>query len=58
MKNLIRLGIPKGQAYSWSRSRKGGWRIAYSPILGTIITISRLKQRGYIPFLAYDLKIR
>ncbi|MCP4551976.1 MAG: hypothetical protein GY834_08070 [Bacteroidetes bacterium] len=27
-------------------------------ILGTTITISRLKQRGYIPFLAYYLKNR
>jgi len=25
----------------------GGWAIAQSPILGTTITIDRLKQRGY-----------
>ncbi|WP_299584687.1 group II intron reverse transcriptase/maturase [uncultured Sunxiuqinia sp.] len=48
-KNLIRLGVEQGQAYQWSRSRMGGWRIAQSPILGTTITIDRLKARGYIP---------
>ena len=48
-KNLIRLGIEQGMAYAWSRSRMGGWAIAQSPILGTTITVNRLKQRGYIP---------
>ena len=28
MRSFIRLGIPKGQAYAWSRSRMGGWAIA------------------------------
>ncbi len=27
-KNLIRLGIPQGQAYAWSRTRMGGWAVA------------------------------
>ncbi len=47
-RNLIRLGINQGQAYAWSRSRMGGWAIAQSPILGTTITIERLKKRGYV----------
>jgi group II intron reverse transcriptase/maturase len=46
-KNLIRLGVEQGQAYAWSRSRMGGWAIAQSPILGTTITLDRLKRRGY-----------
>jgi len=46
-RSLIRLGIEQGQAYAWSRSRMGGWAIAQSPILGSTITIDRLKQRGY-----------
>ncbi len=50
-KNLIRLGIEHGQAYAWSRSRMGGWAIAQSPILGTTITLDRLKDRGYISSL-------
>lgn len=50
-RSLIRLGIPYGQAYAWSRTRMGGWAVAQSPILGTTITIKRLKQRGYIPML-------
>lgn len=44
-KNLNRLGVNLGQAYAWSRSRMGGWRIAQSPILGTTITVDRLKSR-------------
>ena len=50
-KNLIRLGIEHGQAYAWSRSRMGGWAIAQSPILGTTITLDRLKKRGYVSTL-------
>lgn len=58
MRSLIRLGKTPVDAYRWSRSRMGGWRVACSPILGTTITIARLQQRGYIPFLDYYLKIR
>lgn len=50
-RSLIRLGIPHGQAYAWSRTRMGGWAVAQSPILGTTITIKRLKERGYIPMV-------
>lgn len=57
-KNLIRLGIKPEQAYAWSRTRMGGWRVAQSPILGTTITIKRLKQRGYISLLDYYQKVR
>ena len=46
-KNLIRLGVKHDQAYAWSRTRKGGWATAQSPILGTTITLKRLKMRGY-----------
>ncbi|MFM7857575.1 MAG: group II intron maturase-specific domain-containing protein [Flammeovirgaceae bacterium] len=54
--NLIRLGIPKGQAYAWSRTRMGGWAVAQSPILVTTITLKRLVQRGYEPMLSYYKK--
>jgi group II intron reverse transcriptase/maturase len=50
-KNLIRLGVPKGQAYAWSRTRMGGWAVAQSPILITTITLERLHKRGYISML-------
>lgn len=56
-KNLIRLGVKRGQAYAWSRTRLGGWRIAQSPILNTTITVQRLKRRGYISMLDLYLKI-
>lgn len=51
MRSLIRLGIKPNQAYAWSRTRKGGWAVAQSPILGTTITIKSLKKRGYIPLI-------
>ncbi|WP_216595951.1 hypothetical protein [Flammeovirga sp. OC4] len=47
-KNLMRLGISYDQAYAWSRTRKGGWAVAQSPILITTITLERLEKRGYI----------
>jgi group II intron reverse transcriptase/maturase len=56
-KNLIRLGVDKEHAYAWSRSRMGGWAIAQSPILGTTITIERLKMRGYVSLLDIYSKI-
>ena len=52
-KNLIRLGIEKGQAYAWSRTRMGGWAIAQSPILRTTITQTRLRRKGYKPLTDY-----
>ena len=52
-KNLIRLGIEKGMAYAWSRTRMGGWAVALSPILRTTITIKRLKIRGYVSLIEY-----
>jgi len=52
-KNLIRLGINQGQAYAWSRTNMGGWAVAQSPILGTTITLSRLRRRGYESMLSY-----
>ena len=50
-KNLIRLGVEQGQSYAWSRTRMGGWAVAQSPILGTTITLVRMKKRGYISLL-------
>jgi group II intron reverse transcriptase/maturase len=56
-KNLMRLGISKGQAYAWSRTSMGGWAVAQSPILVTTITVKRLMQRGYEPLLDYYRKV-
>lgn len=57
-KNLIRLGVPIGQAYAWSRTRMGGWAVAQSPILGTTITIDRLSKRGYKSLLNYYNQVK
>lgn len=56
-KNLIRLGVPYGQAYAWSRTRMGGWATAQSPILVTTITLERLAKRGYESMLEHYLKV-
>ena len=50
MRSFIRLGIPKGQSYAWSRSRMGGWAIAQSPIMRTTVTLNRLERKGYFSF--------
>ncbi|MCO5267492.1 MAG: hypothetical protein M9897_01180 [Brumimicrobium sp.] len=46
--NLIKLGASERDATRWSMTRKGGWTIAQSPILGTTITLERLRRRGYV----------
>ena len=57
-KNLIRLGIKKGIAYAWSRTRMGGWAVAQSPILGTTIKVSLLKRKGYESMIDYYSKFK
>lgn len=56
-KNLIRLGVDHQHAYAFSRTRKGGWAVAQSPILTTTITLERLAKRGYESMLDYYLKV-
>jgi len=56
-KNLIQLGVDQDHAYSWSRTRMGGWAVAQSPILVTTITLERLRKRGYEALLNYYEKI-
>ena len=56
-KNLIRLGVDPDHAYQWSRTRMGGWATAQIPILGTTITLERLRKRGYEALLTYYVKI-
>jgi RNA-directed DNA polymerase len=56
-KNLIRLGVDYYHASVWSRTRKGGWAIAQSPILGTTITLERLRKRGYQSMLDYYFQV-
>jgi len=57
-KNLIRLGVKKGTAYAWSRTRMGGWAVAQSPILGTTIKVSLLKRKGYFSMIDYYSKVK
>ena len=57
-RSLIRLGVNPNFAYAWSRTRMGGWAVAQSPILGSTITIARLKKKGYIAMMEYYQKQR
>jgi RNA-directed DNA polymerase len=57
VKNLTQLGVQQEMAWQWGHSRMGGWAVACSPILGTTITLDRLKTRGYKSFLEYYLEI-
>jgi group II intron reverse transcriptase/maturase len=56
-KNLIRLGVDHDHAYAYSRTRKGGWAVAQSPVLNTTITLERLQKRGYVSALSIYEKI-
>lgn len=56
-KNLIRLGVEQGKAYAYSRTRKGGWAIAQSPIMTTTVTLERLRKRGYASMFDYYQRV-
>ena len=53
----MRLGVDRYHAYVWSRTRKGGWAVAQSPILGTTVILERLRKRGYESMLDYYFKV-
>ena len=55
--NLIRLGIDQEHAYSWSRTRMGGWAVAQSPIMKQPINLARLRKRGYESMLEHYQKV-
>jgi len=56
-KNFLRLGVDHNHAYSWSRTRMGGWAVAQSPIMKTTITLERLCKRGYESMLEHYQKV-
>ena len=53
----MQLGVDPQHAYAFSRTRKGGWAVAQSPILTTTVTLQRLQQRGYESLLDYYFKV-
>lgn len=61
-KRRLRAFLQLGMSPSWARrfaySRKGGWHLSCSPVMKMTVTEERLRQRGYIPFLEYYLKVR
>jgi group II intron reverse transcriptase/maturase len=55
---FLQLGVEPSWARRFAWSRKGGWAIACSPIMGITVTIERLRKKGYIPFLEYYLSVK
>ena len=55
--NWERFGIERDHICQWSRTRKGGWAVAQSPILTTTITLERLRKRNYESMLFYYEKV-
>jgi group II intron reverse transcriptase/maturase len=55
---FLQLGVKPSLARRFAYSRLGGWRIACSPIMGTTVTEEKLRQKGYVPFLEYYLKVK
>lgn len=57
VKNLIKLGVSKGQSYMWGNSSKGYCRVAHSPILLRTLTKDYWRRQGYIGFaITYNEK--
>lgn len=56
--NLEKLGVKKPEARRLSLTRKSYWRIANSIILKTSITVSKLRQAGYVFLSDYYRKLR
>jgi group II intron reverse transcriptase/maturase len=52
------LGINHEWAMKFAWSRKGGWRLSCSPVMGMTVTEERLKQRGYLSFKEYYHQVR
>ena len=50
LRALVKLGIPKDQAWQWANSRKAYWRIAWSWILTTALGNTKLKELGWTFF--------
>lgn len=58
LRAFLQLGVSPSWARRFAYSRKGGWRLSCSPVMKMTVTEERLRQRGYIPFLEYYLKVR
>jgi len=58
LRAFLQLGVEPSWARRYAYSRMGGWAIACSPIMKTTVTEERLRQKGYIPFLEYYLKVK
>ncbi|MGB3527758.1 MAG: reverse transcriptase domain-containing protein, partial [Saprospiraceae bacterium] len=50
IRNLIKLGIPKWQAYQWANTSKGASRTAHSPILQRGLNTEELSNKGLPSF--------
>lgn len=51
IRELRKLGLSEDQAFQWACTRKGGWRVANSPILKRTLSNTHLKTIGYRSFI-------
>ena len=58
LRAFLQLGVEWSWAKRYAYSRKGGWRLACSPVMKMTVTKERLRQKGYVPFLEYYLKVK
>ena len=54
---LVRLGVPKGQAWQWANSRKSYWRVAGSVILARALNNAKLEELGWRFFYKRYLEV-
>lgn len=57
VRNLIRLGVKKSNAWTWANTRNGYWHIAGNFILQTTITTDLLREAGYLFLSDYYQKV-
>jgi RNA-directed DNA polymerase len=58
LRNLLKRGASRSQAWEWANTRRGYWHTAKSHILNTTITNARLCDAGYVFLSDYCRKVR
>lgn len=53
IRNLIRFGVSKQQAYMWGNSSKRYCKVAHSPILTTTLNDNYWSKEDYVGFSNY-----
>ncbi len=57
-RNLMKLGVPKNQAWQHANTRRGNWRISNSPVLSKTVTNQRLINHDFKSLSSQYMKFR